>query len=298
MDPDILKHALTEEERSHFEEKGYLIVENALSVEEVDHLTSAIDRLYTEALDSGKAKPGDQWGSSDYIWKDDAFFNLVTCPTTFPKIWGILGWNIFLYHAHMHIKPPAPDTEPTEGWMEWHQDSGRVNLEVRTFPAPRLSLKIGYFLTDISETGRGNFMIIPGSHISKEVPEFSEVGRDPRERTADRIPDEGMPVTVKPGTAVFFDRRLWHGRTANHSDLTRKVLFYGYGYRWIRPKDEMQVEQLHDRCTPIQKQLLGFAARNNGRYTPTDEDVPLRTWLIEQLGEEAVAAMDDPLQVV
>ena len=38
--------------------------------------------------------------------------------------------------------------------------------------------------------------------------------------------------------------------------MTRKALFYGYGYRWIRPKDEMSVEPLYERCDPIRRQLL------------------------------------------
>jgi ectoine hydroxylase-related dioxygenase (phytanoyl-CoA dioxygenase family) len=54
-------------------------------------------------------------------------------------------------------------------------------------------------------------------------------------------PEGAIPVCVKPGTAVFFDRRLWHSASPNWSDVTRKVLFYGYGYRWIRTKDDMTV---------------------------------------------------------
>ena len=92
--------------------------------------------------------------------------------------------------------------------------------------------------------------------------------------------------------AVIFDRRLWHSRSANHSTLTRKVLFYGYGYRWIRPKDDMMVEHLYEHLSPIRRQLLGDAVKNNGRYAPTEEDVPLKGWLDEHLGTAAVAAMD------
>jgi len=30
---------------------------------------------------------------------------------------------------------------------------------------------------------------------------------------------------------------------------------------------------------PIRRQLLGYGVNANGHYSPTDEDVPLRTWL-------------------
>ncbi len=289
MNKQCLSHLLTEEERNYFETQGYLYIPNALSSDKVEYLATAVDKLHKKALETGRAKPENHWGFSNFLGEDDAFLNLVDNPTTLPKVWGILGWNIYLYHAHMHVKPPAPpDAQAGDGWLEWHQDSGRVNIEMETHPRPRLSLKVAFFLTDVSEAGRGNFYIRPGSHFSDVPLSETEISRDPREKTADDIPDGAMPVCVEPGTAVLFDRRLWHSRSPNTSQITRKALFYGYGYRWIRPKDDMEVEHLYERCDPIRRQLLGDAVRNNGRYVPTDEDVPLRGWLIEQFGENAV----------
>ena len=293
MREDCLVHTLTDEERRHFEEQGYLIVEDALSREETNRLSVAMDRLHEEDVKAGKAN-GESWYS--FIFRspteDDAFLDLLDWHTTFPKVWGVLGWNIYSYTAHMDIRPPLPEEE----WLEWHQDSARVNVELKTSVGPRLSLKVAYFLSDMSEPGRGNFLIIPGSHLSSEIPSsFSEVGRDPRLIGADGMPDEAIPICVKPGTAVFFDRRMWHSRSPNHSDVTRKAIFYGYGYRWIRPKTVgVTIERLyeHEGCDPIRKQLLGDASSENGRYSPKDEDVPLRGWLLEHLGEDAVAVMD------
>ena len=166
MSGECLAHLLTEEERNHFEEQGYLYVPNALSSDMVEQLLSAVDAIYRDALATGKAKPGNHWGWSNFLGIDDMFLNLVDLPTTLPKVWGILGWNIYLYHAHMHVKPPTPsDAQEGDGWLEWHQDSGRVNIEMETHPRPRLSLKVAYFLTDVSEPGRGNFYIRPGSHL-------------------------------------------------------------------------------------------------------------------------------------
>jgi ectoine hydroxylase-related dioxygenase (phytanoyl-CoA dioxygenase family) len=293
MREDCLLHKLKDEEHRHFEEQGYLIVENALSPEAVDRFSGAMDRLHEEDLKAGEAN-GESWYS--FIFRspkeDNTFLDLLDWHTTFPKVWGILGWNIYAYTAHMDIRPPDQEKE----WLEWHQDSARVNVELKTPVGPRLSLKVAYFLSDMSEPGRGNFLIIPGSHLSSGIPSsFSEVGRDPRLIGADGMPDEAIPICVKPGTAVFFDRRMWHSRSPNHSDVTRKAIFYGYGYRWIRPKTVgVTIERLyeHERCDLIRKQLLGAASTENGRYSPKDEDVPLREWLIEQLGEDAVAAMN------
>ena len=293
MTPDALTHRLTEAEQLYFEEQGHLHIENALTEEQVDGLKAAVDKLHGDAIEAGITEEGKPWGKADLIGQDDAFLDILDNPRVLPKIWDILGWNIYLYHSHLHVKPPAPsDVEEGEGWMEFHQDSGRVSIEQRTFPQARLSLKVGYFLTDVSESGRGNFYIIPGSHISPTIPISSEVGRDPAEARSEGMPDGAAPVCAEPGTAVLFDRRLWHGRSANHSDLTRKALFFGYGYRWIRPKDPTTVDHILHRLDPIQKQLLGAQSGPNGVYVPKDEDVPLRSWLVEQLGEEAVLEMD------
>jgi len=276
MDPSCLQYCLTEEERYRFNTQGYLIMEDALSPEQVTALTEVTDRIYERKLAEG-FDPRKALFYPNFIPDDERFLHLVDYEKVLPKVWGILGWNIYLYHAHLIVTPPSgqPKDDRTFGW---HQDSGRVNVEIECHPRPRLSLKVAYFLSDVSEPDRGNFWIIPGSHLCDAI-----------ERPPDNIgqPEGAMPVCVRPGTAVFFDRRLWHTASPNWSDITRKVLFYGYGYRWIRTKDDMTVQALWERCDPIRRQILGWGVNCNGHYTPTDEDVPLRVWLREHRPEEA-----------
>jgi ectoine hydroxylase len=289
MTPECLAHSLTEAERNQFEQEGFLIVPDALSPAMVEQLIAAVDQLHHEALQSGTAQPHGRWGCTNLIGRNDLFVELLDWPAVIPKVWGILGWNIYSYHTHAGVTPPAPSGDDQgEIWLEWHQDSGRVNIEMETEPRPRLSLKVAYFLTDVSQPGRGNFCVLPGSHLKAEIPPASEIGRDPQETVPERVPGEALPICVQPGTAVIFDRRLWHSRSPNHSQLTRKALFYGYSYRWLRPKDDLTADSVLDRCDPIRRQLLGVAVSNNGRYVPTDEDVPLRAWLLEHAGESAV----------
>ena len=63
--------------------------------------------------------------------------------------------------------------------------------------------------------------------------------------------------------------------------------FYGYGYRWIRTKDDMTVQDLWPQSDPIRKQLLGWGSNANGFFSPKDEDVPLKVWLKEYSPAEA-----------
>jgi 8-oxo-dGTP pyrophosphatase MutT (NUDIX family) len=276
MDSSCLQYRLSSDERRTFEETGILQVEDALTPGQIAALIEESDRIFTAKLAQGH-EPAKSLFYPNFIPDSPLFQDLVDYGMILPKVWGILGWNIYLYHAHLIVTPPSgqPRDEKTFGW---HQDSGRVNAEIESHPRPRLSLKVAYFLSDASEEGRGNFWVIPGSHLD-----------DTLDRPPDGIgqPAGAVPVLAKPGTAVFFDRRLWHTASPNWSEVTRKVLFYGYGYRWIRTKDDMTVQSLWPQCDPIRKQLLGWGVNCNGFYSPTDEDVPLRVWLREHSPEEA-----------
>jgi ectoine hydroxylase-related dioxygenase (phytanoyl-CoA dioxygenase family) len=275
MHPSCLEHRLTERERIIFNETGLLMVEDALSSEQVAALTAASDRLYTQKLMEGHDATKALF-YPNFIPDDLLFADLVDYEKILPKVWGLLGWNIYLYHAHLIVTPPCGQAQD-DRTFGWHQDSGRVNQEIECHPRPRLSLKVAYFLSDTSEPGHGNFWVVPGSHLD-----------DTQERSADGRgqPRGAMPVLAKPGTAVFFDRRLWHSASPNWSDVTRKVLFYGYGYRWIRTKDDMTVQSLWEQSDPIRRQMLGWGVNANGFYSPTDADVPLRVWLREHRPHE------------
>jgi ectoine hydroxylase-related dioxygenase (phytanoyl-CoA dioxygenase family) len=276
METSCLKYKITKDEKKQFDETGILMIEDALSPAQVEALTAATDRVYERRIAEG-LDPKSVMMYPNFIPEGKEFVDLVDYEKIVPKVWGILGWNIYLYHAHLIVTPPSGKTRDNKTFG-WHQDSGRMNVEMESHPRPRMSLKVAYFLSDTSVEGRGNFWVIPGSHLcdTLALPEGGE-GQ----------PEGAVPVLAKPGTAVFFDRRLWHTATPNWSDVTRKVLFYGYGYRWIRTKDDMTVQDLWEGSDPIRRQLLGDGVNCNGHYTPTDADVPLRVWLREHSPEEA-----------
>jgi ectoine hydroxylase len=277
MKPTCLQYRLTEAERRTFEESGYLQVEDALTAAQVSELTGLLDPLYRRQLETGAATPFNPAHLHGFLSQHPAFAELVDHERILPKVWGILGWNIYLYHAHVIVSPfcHAPYRDKT---FPWHQDSARVNLDIETSPRPRLSVKVAYFLTDTSEDGRGNTWVIPGSQ-RRDVLELPPGGRGQ--------PAGAIPILARPGTAVLFDRRLWHSSTPNWSRLTRKVLFCGYSYRWLRPKDDLNAQTLWPDSSPIRKQLLGYGLNANGYYSPSDEEVPLRDWLRQHSPPEA-----------
>ncbi len=280
MDISCLEHRLSDAERAHFNQHGWLQIEDALDLAQAEALTQLSDQIFERQVLAGHEASRSLF-YPNFIPEDPRFADLVDHHKILPKVWGILGWNIYLYHAHLIVTPPSGQAQPSRGeesTFGWHQDSGRVNQEMESHPRPRLSLKVAYFLSDTSEAGRGNFWIIPGSHL-----------RDDLERPPSGVgqPQGAVAVRAKAGSAVFFDRRLWHTASPNWSDVTRKVLFYGYGYRWIRTKDDMTVSELWESSDPIRRQMLGWGVNCNGHYSPSDEDVPLRLWLSQHSPSEA-----------
>jgi hypothetical protein len=282
MDTACLQHCLTDSERQAFEENGYLVVENALPPRLVEDLTAAYDRVHAKHCAESGTSPNEPLLLLDVVGRDELFLELLDWPKTFPKVWGILGWHIQLYHSHLNATPPEPGAGKRR--LGWHQDSARLNADLETNPRPRISVKVGFFLTDTTDPNRGNFHVVPGSHLQNELDLPADGVSDPPGAT---------PICVPAGAAVVFDRRIWHSGGINRSDSPRKVLFFGYSYRWLRPRDDMTVSHFMDRCDPIRRQLLGASGdggfgRGHGYTTPKDEDVPLRAWIEEHLGAEAV----------
>lgn len=258
-----------------FERDGYLVVPKALSPSQLERYLSLHERIYEEERRRGRLAPAggssnrpDSMHSFAFVLRDPAYLELLDLPTTFPLVRSILGWNIYMYHCHIDQHPPLPRRlKPV--WA-WHQDGGRQNVEIETEPVrPRLSVKIAYFLSDVSQPGRGNLKVIPGSHRSSRLP-----------RTFDGADPAGtVQLCVEPGDAVIFDRRLWHSRSDNHSRITRKALFMSYTYRWIRPRDDYEIDwdrEPYRSLSPIRRQLLGWAPDSMSYWGVGDERVPLR----------------------
>jgi ectoine hydroxylase-related dioxygenase (phytanoyl-CoA dioxygenase family) len=256
---------MTNTQRETFERDGYLVLPDALEPGEIARLVEAVDRVWFEHRGEPDAAGAAPLHLLAFAGREKAFLELLDHPATLPLVEALLGWNVFMYHCHLDVHPPEP---PDDTWR-WHQDGGRQNLDIETEPRPRLSVKLAYFLSDCGEPGRGNFRVIPGSHLRNTLPRPREGGSPD--------PPGAEPVLARAGDAVLFDRRLWHMRSRNRSAITRKALFYAYTYRWVRARDDVEVRpELLGAITPVRAQLLGAGSTAIGHWIPADEDAPLR----------------------
>lgn len=265
--------------RAEFERDGFTVLRGALTADEAARYAEALDRVYLAAEAAGQIGLGGSLHQLSAVAHCPEAAGLIDHPATFPYVWSILGWNIHVYHSHLDVHPPLRRPRPYR--FEWHQDGGRQNREIETDPRPRLSVKLAYWLSDVSQPGRGNFKVVPGSHRSNWI------DGPPRRDMEWPEPPGAVEVTAAPGDVVLFDRRLWHARSDNHSYLTRKAMFFGYTYRWIAMRDDNDAiwpTALGDQLSPVRRQLLGGLGRTGGDHAWGHEpgSTPLHGWLAER----------------
>lgn len=263
-------------ELERFSRDGFLIIRAALQPDEVAFYRDALDRVYAAAEADGRIERGGSLHQLSAVANCPEAAGLLDHPATFPYVWSLLGWNIHVYHSHLDVHPPLAARRPFR--FEWHQDGGRQNREIETDPRPRLSVKLAYWLSDVSEPGRGNLKVVPGSHVANWI------SGPPRRDVPWPDPDGATEVTVSAGDVVLFDRRLWHARSDNYSSYTRKAMFFGYTLRWIASRDEndgIWRAGWADALTPVQRQLLGGLEDTDGDHAwgHYPARTPLHGWL-------------------
>ena len=250
-----------------FERDGYVTIEDALNADEVAALTDAVDRTWNARRDAPPTVGSAPLHLLAFVGEAEPFIELVDHAAALSLVVDVLGWNVYVHHCHLDVHPPVAG--PARRAFGCGIRTAASRTATLGTAGPRMSVKVAYFLTDVSEPGRGNFVVVPGSHLGPPL-------RRPADDDND-IPG-AVPILARPGTAVLFDRRLWHMRSENRSSLTRKALFYAYTYRWVRPRDDLVIPAERARVmTPVRAQLLGAGASAIGHWFPEVEDAPLQT---------------------
>jgi len=253
---------LTERQRTDLAVDGYIVVENALSPDEV--------ALFSEEIDNMRARPGWEPMSGmlprgHYGWVDkcpdqnpdafmdrrdilsyhQAFIDLIDRPNVFDLIVDIMGPNI-LFSMSQAIVRGSGDGFP--GYT--HTDGGEGQREVRLTETSRpIAVKAMYLLSDVEGPDSGNFTVFPGSHMRP-----IQFDRDPP--VGPHTPG-AVQLNGKAGDCYIFSHALWHGPAPNNSGKGRKTLLYNYCQMFMRCYDFDKTPDVAQRATPRQRRLLG-----------------------------------------
>jgi ectoine hydroxylase-related dioxygenase (phytanoyl-CoA dioxygenase family) len=240
-----------EAQRAKFEEDGMLVIEDAISRETVDRIREATDRIVAEGGPRGRwiGKPVSAKRRVEYrglFNLDEAFLDLLAPPRVLPSIVALLSPNVHMMSSQLIYAHPDQDARPYHGG--WHRDVIGSSEDLGYDKTPRLAIRVGYYLSDVSEPGSGITLFVPGSHRLRRPIPLPRGGRDP---------ERYVRLDVKPGDAVMWENRTFHTPEHNTSPNTRKAMLVQYGYRWLRPVDFLDhPAELLAKCDPIGRQLL------------------------------------------
>jgi len=241
FDPSIVPQQLNptltpelEREVNFFLKWGYLLIEDALTVAQVEQVRSALDEAFARA---------DGQFIHQLLEEDDRFAFLLDHPPVLTRMKAILGNCIQLHSATARVTTPgAPD-------QDWHRD-GPWPMDPDGTPYGSIpgQINCGFYLDELTMEN-GPIAIVPGSHRApfkppKGHPEF---------------PDQRY-LLAKPGQALLFNGWLYHRGVANQSTQNRRACLFCYQNAWMKsrePFDGPRVTKLRENGTPEQQLLLG-----------------------------------------
>lgn len=196
---------MTEDQKINFEAQGYLILENALSAEELEDLRNAFDT----AADGG------------FLGKiqnhHPQFIQLAEHSTIFPVVHGIIGDVIQLRSIlGRRIEPGAYERgwqREMEGMLGVHHPLSTVGVDA---------------VIHLDDTATGaSLRVVPGSHRFKSempLPELTHINDMPHH----------VPLDMRAGTVVVHHANVWKAWTTNRSDNAQRLLIYSYNHCWMR----------------------------------------------------------------
>lgn len=219
---------LSADQKRFYDENGYLLVENAVTPEQLDRLREItyglIDasRGVTESnevydLDRGHSAAEPRLTRIKLPHKRDPFFwDLIRGSRMTEVLTDLLGPHTNLLTSKLNTKAPGGGRA-----IEWHQDWA-------FYPATNDSLlAFGLMLEDVDEAN-GPLMVIPGTHkgpvLSHMANGYFAGAIDPDDPLFEK--DKAVTLTGKAGDMTVHHVRILHGSAPNMSDRNRLILFY------------------------------------------------------------------------
>lgn len=231
------KHSLTEdssrqEERSFYEDQGYLVYPKMLEESEVATLRSALDEVLAEAKDLAESTEkfaitqGVDGGHHvrrifDPIAHHRAFMDIAFHPKILDAVENLIGPNIQLHHSKLNLKPPSSP----EARFEWHQD-------YPFFPHTNYDLVAVLVHIDEATEENGALRVIPGSH--KDGPrahQFAQDGAFSSKLKHDGVvsdPSRWLSLACPAGGVEMHHCNMLHSSAANLGSRPRSALTFQY----------------------------------------------------------------------
>ncbi len=232
---------------------GYVLMENALSTEQV----SSLRKAYDGQIEALNASPDTKRIEIKRILeKGEVFAQLMDLPTAFPVARHMIGADIELASGgeldHKAGHSPAH--------IGWHNDfQWMTNVP---YPRQNFWIRCTYFLNDVTEE-MGPFTLLPGTHLSdRACPlDWKKIDGQPVEREGQ------VGITGPAGSCLINNTEIWHTNTPNESDEARRLIMLLYKHAWMKSWQEgyeLSPEFAAAQTDPVRRQLCGGFVWHHG----------------------------------
>ncbi len=252
-----------------FDLRGYLLIENALSAEEVAALNTGIDAILPlkrgewHGYVHGHAFGDDDGLNLQQIYEaGEPFERLIDHPAWIEKVKYFVGGEgtfdylhgpLFIDENFANLRGPGEAIGLHSGG---HLGVKRIQFRFHNgrFQCGQINILIA--LTDIGP-GDGATMVIPGSHKANfNHPHFEKHRIGGQESSVDHVVG-AVEVQMKAGDALLFVDALSHGSARRTNAGERRIIVYRYGPSWGNFRHGYQPSpELLARLTPERRQIV------------------------------------------
>jgi hypothetical protein len=259
----------TDREIYLFDLRGYLLLRDALSPQEVAACNAGIDAIlpieeeeWVGYVHGHSFKDNDGVNLQQIYEGGAAFERLIDHPNWIEKVRHFVGgegtfdWNhgpLFIDENFANIRGPGQAIGLHSG--------GELGLKRTQFRYRNGRFHCGQInilmaLTDIGP-GDGATMIVPGSHKANFAhPDFEKHKMRGDEASVDDV-EGAIEVHMNAGDALLFVDCISHGSAKRVTEGERRIMVYRYGPSWGNFRHGYQVSpELLERLTPAQRQIV------------------------------------------
>lgn len=252
-----------------FDLQGYLLIEQALSREEVVALNAGIDAILPlkrgewAGYVHGHAFSDNDGINLQQIYEGgEPFERLIDHPSWIEKVkYFVGGEGTFDYNpSPLFIDENFANIRSSGGAIGLHSGGheGTKRTQFRfhngRFQCGQINILMA--LTDIGP-GDGATMVIPGSHKANFVhPQVAEHQIGSQKQSVDGVIG-ALEIHMKAGDALLFVDALGHGSAERTNAGERRIIVYRYGPGWGNFRHGYQVSpELVARLTPERRQFV------------------------------------------
>lgn len=224
----------------HFEDTGYLTIDQLITSEELTLFTEELQRLSRDPEVKAdertvvEAESDEVRSIFDIHRTNEIFRKIANDPRLVDRARQILGTDVYIHQSRINYKPGFVGKE-----FSWHSDFETWHAE-DGMPTPR-AVSLSLSLTD-NYSFNGPLMIMPGSHkryIScvGGTPEdnyrksliMQGAGTPDRQTLSDFADEYGIDVLEgAAGGAIMFDSNCMHASNGNVTPFSRSNIFIVY----------------------------------------------------------------------